>query len=807
MRSRAWLELARVAALAGIAAACFLTLRGSSAPGRAAQVELPPAQGLPGDLHPPVALGSLMIVVLRTPSVAARLPPGRLPTGEQERSWSAEDYAAQQQVLSELARHGIGVRPDYSFARVLDGFSAAIGPRALALLQQNPDVAGVYPVRVAYPATLTPAKLRGALGAQSAGVALGSLAGDGVTIALLDTGVAAGTPYLRGRVSGGIDIVGTSTGGLAEEAHGTELAGLLVGSGGPGGAQGVAPSATVLPIRVAAAQPDGHGGEALYARSDQLIAGLERAVDPGQRGELPGPVRIALIGLAEPFDSFPDSPEAQAIAGATALGVLVVDPAGDDGPAGPLYGSVAGPGGSPAALTVGAVDARRQTLAERLVVRQGLDVVADGAMPLLDAAGAARPLELSLERAGGIAAGGAVLVASGVDPVAAVTRAVARGARVVLLDGQTPAAGSLDGLAVPVVWVPGSLARTLRGLLARKIPLEAALGAVEAEPNPAFAGLAPFSSRGLAYDGFIDPELSAPGVDVTTALPGAGAPVYAALSGTAVAAASVAGAAALLVQERPGLDAGELASLLAGSAAPAGFSLSAGGVGVLDLGASAVGEVTASVTSLGFGLLRGSHAQVERTLSLRNVSTRPLTLRLATGSPNVEVSPAELTLGVGAGATIRLRARLAGRAPGGVLSGLIEVAPTGGERLSIPWTITLRPPSAPLLQGAALVPVSFRPSLARPALLQVRVGALPGGDRLELEPVARLELRLYGADGRYLGVLAGLSDLLPGRYAFALTGRSPTGERLPAGAYELALLAWPILGGAPTVDRVAFRIQ
>ena len=48
----------------------------------------------------------------------------------------------------------------------------------------------------------------------------------------------------------------------ALEAHGTELAGLLVGSGGPGGAQGVAPGASVLPIRVAGWQPDGHGGEA-----------------------------------------------------------------------------------------------------------------------------------------------------------------------------------------------------------------------------------------------------------------------------------------------------------------------------------------------------------------------------------------------------------------------------------------------------------------------------------------------------------------------------------------------------------------
>ncbi len=39
------------------------------------------------------------------------------------------------------------------------------------------------------------------------------------------------------------------------ERHGTELAGILVGSDGPGGLHGVAPDARVLPIRVAGWQP------------------------------------------------------------------------------------------------------------------------------------------------------------------------------------------------------------------------------------------------------------------------------------------------------------------------------------------------------------------------------------------------------------------------------------------------------------------------------------------------------------------------------------------------------------------------
>src|SRR5581483_2798114 len=84
--------------------------------------------------------------------------------------------------------------------------------------------------------------------------------GRGVTIALLDTGVDRSVPYLRGRVLPGIDILGGDPAAVAApdpldstqvEQHGTEMAGLLAGGGGPSGLSGVATGASVLPIRVA----------------------------------------------------------------------------------------------------------------------------------------------------------------------------------------------------------------------------------------------------------------------------------------------------------------------------------------------------------------------------------------------------------------------------------------------------------------------------------------------------------------------------------------------------------------------------
>ena len=115
------------------------------------------------------------------------------------------------------------------------------------------------------------------------------------------------------------------------ERHGTELAGILVGSGGPGGLHGVAPGATVLPIRVAGWQAGADGRDIVFGRTDQVIAGLDRAVDPNGDGDTHDAVRVALLGVAEPYAAFTDGPEAQAVQGALDLNTLVVTPAGNDG--------------------------------------------------------------------------------------------------------------------------------------------------------------------------------------------------------------------------------------------------------------------------------------------------------------------------------------------------------------------------------------------------------------------------------------------------------------------------------------------
>ena len=70
----------------------------------------------------------------------------------------------------------------------------------------------------------------------------------------------------------------------------------------------MAPGARCCPIRVAGWQPDADGGVAIYGRTDQVLAGLEAAVDPNGDGDAHDAARIALVGVVEPFAAFPDGP-------------------------------------------------------------------------------------------------------------------------------------------------------------------------------------------------------------------------------------------------------------------------------------------------------------------------------------------------------------------------------------------------------------------------------------------------------------------------------------------------------------------
>ncbi len=832
MRLRS-LAPAAVLLTGAVVAAAVVASGGQASKQRSPATTVESWQGLVGSARSPVALGQRMIVVMKAPSLAQRVhEAGGVASDEQERRWTAQALSAQQDVLLKLDTKGIFIKPELRFTRVLDGFSATLEASTVPVLERMPQIAGVYRVRAAYPASVTSSPLRAAAASSGLGSIRSSLVGldgSGILVALLDTGVDVDAPYLHGHVLTGLDVAGGAIDarprrgpGGSVERHGTEMAGVVVGAG-RSGISGVAPGATVLPIRVGGWQQDASGRFALFARTDQILAGLDRAVDPDGNGDAHDAARIALVPLAEPFGSFEDGPLARAAAGAAALDMLVVTPAGNDGPAGPAFGSLSGPGGAPAALTVAAADLRRRTLVARVVVRDGLHVLLNRDVPVLGAVGPRRSTSLGVVAVphlfthGGLSkvADRAVLLAAGTDPNAAAVAAAAAGASIVLLGGTGLPAGALGrgaALGIPVLGVPEALlerARSDAGLVLSVGPAHETAG----NGSPRIAG---FSSWGLGFGGHLKPEVAGPGVGVVTVDPGV-APDHSShfvvVDGASVAAAAAAGEAAIVAHARPGLTADELKSALTGTADRlTGAPVFAQGNGLLDIGAAAGAELVTEPSTIAFARASGPGWAATRTVALRNVSTRWLRVYLGVAAHDpalaADVEPRKLTLGPGQATDVQVAVKLARKTPASVLAGVLTVAPLTGTRLRVPFAVVTAPVAPALIGSVQLSTRAFKPSDVSPAIVLVqlgRVGTREAG--LSIEPVLRLDIRLRSRAGKDLGLLSRLRDLLPGRYAFGLTGRGPDGGVLPPGRYSLALRAFPAAGGPPVTRSVDFTIR
>ena len=247
-------------ALAAVAAATLVLAVGGAAGAADAPVGAAGWQGLLGS-RPLPELGGRWIVVLRAPSLADRVRnAGGRATELQMRRWTVAAQEAQRRAIAGLWSRGAPVDPEQSYVRVLNGFAAAVDPTLLPALERDRAVAGVYPVRAAYPAAVP----QSALGTEAFGPSSGRRVrielpgsdGTGVKVALLDTGIDTRHPYLQGRLLRGIDVLDADgdpsaaqnpTAPGRPERHATELAGLLAGARGPAGLHGVAPRATILP--------------------------------------------------------------------------------------------------------------------------------------------------------------------------------------------------------------------------------------------------------------------------------------------------------------------------------------------------------------------------------------------------------------------------------------------------------------------------------------------------------------------------------------------------------------------------------
>ena len=753
------------------------------------------------------------------------------------RAWFAAAVAQQEQFLARLNAVGARVAPEYRYTRVVNGFSARLDPTSAALLDSDREVAGVYPVRIAYPAQS--GEQSGVLPSSVADLEIAGLDGSGVTVALLDTGVDRSHPYLRQRVISGVDVIDPGSGGIAQphptipgrpERHATELAGIIAGTEGPDGLHGIAPGATILPIRVGGWQPNSEGGYSVYSRTDQIIAGLEAAVDPNDDGDVLDAARIALVGMVEPYAAFADGPLPRAIAGAADLDMLTIVPAGNDGRAGPGYGSIAGPGGAVDAVTVGAADGRLAVPTVRVHIRAGLRVLYEDDVPLggapadtvtagamvIDRRAAARGIAgLFAEEGVSAVAGHAVLLPRSVVSDDTVEEVTSAGALSVLVDGPLPAgAFSLDvPPGVPVVGLNRRIVAEMRAMIAAGIPVTVSIGNVEIESREAGGSIAAFSSRGLVLDGSLKPDLAAPGVSVPTSEPGRGDDGevrFGTISGTSAAAAVTTGVAAILAQGRPSLRARELHGLLVGSAQRADLDPTASGAGLVDLRGAAQQELVAEPALVSFGAVAGP-AGAERAVRVTNLSTRPLAVSIgntaiAPKGVEITVDPQQVRIRPGRSATVVVRADTSSLSEeAGAATGELVLRVGDSPEVRVPWTVAV-PPSVDLVSRLVIETTGTRVSDATPAALSFVAGSVEAAPDPQVRAVELLEVELW-RNGEAIGVLAHRRELLPGRYTFGLTGRGPTGARLGRGAYTIRIVAYPGDGTRRQVDTIEYRVR
>jgi serine protease AprX len=182
----------------------------------------------------------------------------------------------------------------------------------------------------------------------------GGPTGSGVTVAIVDSGVAVNTDLAASRIVGWKDFVDGRPAPYDDAGHGTFVAGLIAGdgsaslpleSGGYATTQfrGVAPGANIVGVKVL--------DEVGQGRASALIAGIAWTIahkdDYG--------IRVLNVSIGgNPVASVSRDPVATAVRAAWRSGIAVVCAAGNEGDFG--SGGILSPGNDPFVLTVGATD-------------------------------------------------------------------------------------------------------------------------------------------------------------------------------------------------------------------------------------------------------------------------------------------------------------------------------------------------------------------------------------------------------------------------------------------------------------------
>jgi Subtilase family/PA domain len=765
-----------------------------------------------------------VILLLRDPPAAAADAEGRAAAARAV----TEGQDALAPVLASL-----GATVTFRARVLVNAIGVRLPSGRLESLARLPEVAAVAPVAFLAPAQAGPAAAPAPLPAARARARRAAGAATPAHIALIDAGIDASHPWLGGGIGptfpviGGEDLIdrdgdpSADPGDPAAEAHGTQMASLVLRS--PALADLPAARAPRLLVYRVVAREAAGGRLRPLARTDRVLAALERAVDPNGDGDTRDAAQVILMGLAGGFDGGGVDPVARALVAADRVGSTVVAPAGNDGPTYARPGAVGGAAAAPTAIAVGGLSAPLSPRTADLEAILGPASARLGPLPLMgpDPDGAALPVVL-LRAPDGLATGDSREQYRGPDGASLVTGALAVAARgggtIAEKAAQAAAAGAAalavwdvagppgfpavpdGGLPIPVVGMGSQQGQALAGLAADRQGLTVALraGAVSEAPR----GIASFSSWGPTADGRQKPDLVAPAVAREAAWPGRGpdgAPREAALTGTSAAAAEVAARALRLRIDRPELGPRAVHSLLVQAAAPLhGVSARRQGAGVLQPPGDPALRIDPPIVA---GRPAGDGA-VARVV-LADLSGRPgryaVSLRTGAGEAPLGGGAARLRAGGRAELTLRL--------PDPDALGTLVVRPAaGGEIAARAPLLPARPARTPadalsnpqIRADSGLAEVLVRVGMLRREDGRVRSVRLHGL-RLELvsdgsgavQPVAGTKQAWAWPAGTYRFLVArrlasGL-DVAPGTYRVRVTARGPDGAvlRRESGPFSL----------------------
>ena len=635
-----------------------------------------------------------------------------------------------------------GVRVQSRLQRMYHGLVVEVDssdPQVLRQLRSLPGVLAVHPDTLFYPTLYDAVQVTGVDRAWDA-VGGSENAGSDVRIAVIDSGIDISHPmlvaltwsYPKGYPVGLVAYTspkviaarayfrpedppksgeGTPVPGPLGSSHGTHLAAVAAGMGVEetlNGAtrllSGVAPGARLMNYRVFyPSSSDGY--ERAYAV--EIIQAIEDAVADG--------ADILVVGWSDGGAQLPfASPVAAALRAAIASGVVVVGPAGNEGPGAGSASRL--PGGVEEVITVGAQGA---AYGRALF---GAPIDADtSTYPLIDVAAVSSggdPYACSPLPAGSLS-GAAVLIRRGECPFAdKVYNAEQAGALLALIvnsaDTVTDMACGGDYCGEGVIGIQAALLASTAGqqLLdwantpgaSATIALSGSGRVLSSSPEL----VAPFSGRGPAFGMYLKPDLTAPGVAVVaaahTANPsGTG---YVALSGTSVAAAHVAGGAAILLAEHPGWQQAQIKGAMVGNArigSTDGVSELAVtrnafdyGAGLLDVPGALATALAVSPASISLGVMYGGSSR-DVVLAVQDVRPGGTFVDWSISwAPSDEITvsgPATITIKSGNTHDLALTFAVSPSAEGAFGTVITLSSPLGSVRVPV-WGMVPSPPAA-----------------------------------------------------------------------------------------------------------------